>query len=173
MPKFIFNAAGDQYFPPDSSKFYFDELPGEKYLRYVPNADHSLRGSDAQESILAFYQSVLRKSARPEFSWEMAADGSIRVKTKDKPIEVNLWQATNPKARDFRLMTIGPAYQKSRLEPGEGGTYVAKVSKPVAGWTAFFVELVFDSGGKAPYKFTTQVSIVPDVLPHKFEESRK
>jgi PhoPQ-activated pathogenicity-related protein len=35
MPKFIVNASGDQYFPPDSSQFYFGDLPGEKYLRYV------------------------------------------------------------------------------------------------------------------------------------------
>ena len=39
---------------------------------------------------------------------------------------------------------------------------------------AFFVELVFDSGDEqAPYKFTTQVQVVPDVLPHSFEEFRK
>src|SRR5688500_14306264 len=37
MPKFIINASGDEYFPPDNSKFYFADLPGEKYLRYVPN----------------------------------------------------------------------------------------------------------------------------------------
>ena len=69
----------------------------------MPNADHSLRGSDAQESILAFYQAILTRRAMPKFSWEMAKDGSIRVQTEDKPNEVNLWQATNPKARDFRL----------------------------------------------------------------------
>jgi hypothetical protein len=47
------------------------------------------------------------------------------------------------------------------------------VKKPAKGWTAFFVELVFDSGTKVPYKFTTQVSIVPDKLPHSFEEFRR
>src|SRR5262249_22691245 len=26
LPKFVVNATGDQYFPPDSSKFYFDDL---------------------------------------------------------------------------------------------------------------------------------------------------
>jgi len=173
MPKYVVNAGGDQYFPPDSSKFYFGDLVGPKYLRYVPNADHSLRGSDAAESILAFYQAILNKTAMPKFSWEMGADGSIRVKTEDKPREVNLWQATNPKARDFRLVTIGPAYKKSRLDPVEGGVYVAKVPKPETGWTAFFVELVFDGIDKVPLKLTTQVSIVPDVLPHKIEEASK
>jgi PhoPQ-activated pathogenicity-related protein len=173
MPKFIVNAAGDQYFTPDSSKFYFDGLEGPKYLRYVPNANHSLAGSDAGDSILAFYRAVLNSTTLPKFSWKMQADGSIRVQSETKPLEVNLWQATNPKARDFRLLSIGKAYRKSELKSAGKGTYVARVSKPEAGWTAFFAELVFDSGEKEPYKFTTQVQIVPDVLPHSFEEFRK
>jgi PhoPQ-activated pathogenicity-related protein len=173
LPKFIVNAGGDQYFPPDSSKFYFGDLRGPKYLRYVPNVDHSLRGSDAQESMLAFYQAILNKTSLPKFTWKMLENGSIRVETETKPTEVNLWQATNPQARDFRLVTIGQAYKKSRLESPEGGAYLASVPKPSTGWTAFFVELVFDSGTKRSFKFTTQVSIVPDVLPHRIEEFGK
>ena len=103
----------------------------------------------------------------------MLADGSIQVQTEDKPAEVNLWQATNPKARDFRLVTIGKAYKKSPLEATENGAYLARVPKPASGWTAFFVELVFANGGPVPYKFTTQVSVVPDVLPHRIEELQR
>jgi hypothetical protein len=47
------------------------------------------------------------------------------------------------------------------------------VPKPTSGWTAFFAELVFDRDGPAPFKFTTPVSIVPDVLPHRLEELPK
>jgi PhoPQ-activated pathogenicity-related protein len=173
MPKYIVNSSGDQYFPPDSSKFYYDDLQGPKYLRYVPNTNHSLAGSDAGDSILAFYRAVLNGSPLPKFSWKVQKDGSIRVRTETKPVEVHLWQATNPKARDFRLLSIGQAYKKSALK-GEEGVYIARVDKPAAGWTAFFAELVFDSGDpRAPYKFTTQVHIVPDVLPHSFEDFRK
>ncbi len=50
MPKLIVNAAGDEFFLPDSSQFYFDDLVGEKHLRYVPNSDHSLRDTDAMET---------------------------------------------------------------------------------------------------------------------------
>ena len=109
----------------------------------------------------------------PQFSWKLLPDGSIRVQTKDKPTDVTLWQATNPKARDFRLDFVGPIYKKSALAATEPGVYVAKVDKPEKGWTAFYVELTFDSGEKLPYKFTTQVRIVPDVLPHSIEEFRK
>jgi PhoPQ-activated pathogenicity-related protein len=173
MPIFVINAAGDQYFPPDSSKFYFGDLQGVKVLRYVPNADHSLRGSDAQDSILAFYQAILNKTSLPKFTWKILADGALQVQPEDTPAEVNLWQATNPKARDFRLVSIGAAYKKSRLERTPNGAYVAKVATPATGWTAFFVELVFDRGGEVPFKFTTQVQIVPDILPHRIEELKK
>ena len=49
IPKFIINASGDQFFLPDSWQFYFDDLKGEKYLRYVPNADHSLKDTNAPD----------------------------------------------------------------------------------------------------------------------------
>ena len=42
MPKYLVNAAGDQFFHPASSRFYFDDLPGPKYLWYVANASHAL-----------------------------------------------------------------------------------------------------------------------------------
>jgi WD40 repeat protein len=42
-------------------------------------------------------------------------DGSIAVEAETKRREVNLWQPTNPKARDFRLVTIGKAYRSSPL----------------------------------------------------------
>jgi PhoPQ-activated pathogenicity-related protein len=169
LPKFIVNAAGDQYFPPDSSRFYFDDLPGVKYLRYVANADHSLRGSDAATSILAFYRAVLEGKDLPKFAWKLQRDGSLEIRTQTKPREVNLWQATNPKARDFRLEAIGPAYRKTPLA-GKDWVYRAQVDRPAEGWTAFFAELVFDSGTEAPYKFTTQVAVVPETLPHRLEE---
>jgi PhoPQ-activated pathogenicity-related protein len=169
MPKFIINASGDQFFLPDSSQFYFDDLPGVKYLRYVPNADHSLKDSDAYQTLLACYNAVIYNKALPEFSWTVEKDGSMRVKTKDAPTEVKLWHATNPEARDFRLDTLGPKWDSAPLSDQGEGTYVASVPKPVKGWTAFFAELTFPGANpKVPYKFTTQVRVVPDTLPYRF-----
>jgi PhoPQ-activated pathogenicity-related protein len=169
MPKLVLNAAGDQYFLPDNSQFYFDQLPGPKYLRYVPNADHSLRNTDAAQSVLGFYQAILAGTPLPKFSWAFESDGSIRVSTATQPTEVKVWQATNPKARDFRLMTIGAAWKSTPVEPGAGGVYVGRVARPEQGFTAFFVELTFPSGGAGPFKFTTATRVTPDVLPFKFE----
>jgi PhoPQ-activated pathogenicity-related protein len=171
MPKFMINASGDEFFLPDNSQFYYSELPEEKHIRYVPNAKHNLAGSDALQSLAAFYQAVITNHPRPQFAWRKERDGSLVVTPKDKPKEVNLWQATNPNARDFRLDVIGKAYTSTPLQAEKNGTYAGRVAKPEKGYTAFFVELVYDSGGKYPFKFTTEVNVVPDVLPHKWEEA--
>ncbi len=165
MPKYILNGSGDQFFPPDMSRYYFDELQGEKYLRYVPNADHGLNGSDALESLVAFYSLVLAGKEGPDFSWERTADNAFRVVTTDKPEKVTLWKATNPDARDFRLESLGPKYTSQTLEDQGDGVYVAKVAEPDGGWTAFFVELTYDVGAPTPLKVTTNVGIVPDIFP--------
>jgi PhoPQ-activated pathogenicity-related protein len=58
------------------------------------------------------------------------------------------------------------------LQPQADGTYVGKVDKPTAGYSAFFVELTYDSGiPSAPFNFTTEVSITPDVLPFKWADA--
>ncbi len=166
MPKFILNAADDQFFLPDSSQFYFDALPGVKYLRYVPNADHSLRGSDAPQTIMECYESMLDGRPLPKFTWALEGDSGLRVTTKDRPGSVLLWQATNPQARDFRLEAVGKkAWTSSPLRETEPGVYAGKCAVPPKGWTAFFIELTFPSRDPVPLKFTTQVRVIPDVLP--------
>ena len=89
---------------------------------------------------------------------------------QDRPERVTLWQATNPKARDFRVDTVGNAYAASPLGQERPGAYVARVKPPAEGFTAFFVELVYPSGAKYPFKFTTEVSVVPDVLPFSLDQ---
>lgn len=165
IPKFLVNSTGDQFFLPDSAQFYYHDLPGEKYIRYVPNTDHSLGGSDAVESLMMFFKSILAGAPRPKFTWSVKEDSSIEIKTVTKPTEVKLWQATNPKTRDFRFEIIGPTWKSSLLSEQGGGTYIASVPEPEEGWTAFMAELTFDSGGPIPYKFTTEVSVVPKTLP--------
>jgi len=166
IPKFIVNASGDEFFLPDSSRFYFDDLRGEKHLRYVPNTNHSLNKTDALESVVAFYSSIVKGTPRPEIEWTFERDGSIKVVAKQRPDAVTLWQAVNPTARNFRLDVIGPAYRGTPLTLAGPNTWIARVERPAAGWTAFFVEFTFPSGGKYPFKMTTAVRVLPDTLPY-------
>jgi len=109
---------------------------------------------------------ILNNRPLPEFSWNIAGEGHTVVTAKTKPTQVNLWTATNPTARDFRLMTIGKAWRSSPLAANDKGVYDTDVKAPEKGWTAYFVELLFDSGSASlPYRFSTEVRVIPDTLP--------
>lgn len=175
MPKLVANSAGDQFFLPDSSQFYFAELPGPKQLRYTLNTDHS-QGQDLQSVIqptLSWLSDVLDDQTGPRFAWTLEADGSIRVQTFDRPKQVRLWQATNPTARDFRLESLGAAWTSSELSDSGDGVYLGDVPPPPQGWTAFTVEVTFPGATLIPTPlesdqvFTTDVRITPDTLPFK------
>ncbi len=126
MPKLIANSTGDQFFLPDSSQFYFDNMFGENYLHYAPNTDHSLTdGINVDRATLdtmqAFYTAHVRNMnndpsdnvALPAYTWEYVDSGNrarIVVRADRAPIQVNLWTADAPNHRDFRLQTLGPAW---------------------------------------------------------------
>ena len=165
MPKLVLNATGDQFFLPDSSAFYWADLRGENTLRYVLNSDHGLGGTDALETVIAFHSLMASGAKPPRFSWRRGSDGTLRVLAEDPPQEVRLWQATNPRARDFRIETLGPAYVSEPVEAQAEGLYVARVPAPASGWTAWFVELTYDVGAATPLKLTTDVAVTPETLP--------
>jgi len=168
MPKLVINATGDQFFLPDSSQFYWDGLTGPKYLRYVPNGDHSLRETDGRDSVLAFYSAILEDADLPEYTWDFPDKNTIEVRSDTPVREVLLWQAHNPAARDFRVEAIGRVWASSPVQDLGGGLYRATVPTPAAGWTAYMLELTFDSPADVPLKLSTPVRIVPDVLPFEY-----
>lgn len=169
MPKFIINATGDQFFVPDSSQFYFDDLPGVKYLRYVPNGDHSLKETDAFETLAACYHAVLHSTTLPKITWSHSPDGTLEAQVSPPPKAAHLWRATNPTARDFRVETIGRTWSSTPVAPDADGRYRARVPQPENGWTAFLLEFTFQpDGSPTPLKFTTEVSVVPNRKPFTY-----
>ena len=115
MPKFIMNASGDQFFLPDSSQFYFNDLPGVKYLRYVPNADHSLKGSDAYETLQACYNAVLIQSSAAAVLLDA---GKGRLHTRDNQRHALGGEALagdESRCPRFPAGDLGPVWQSTTL----------------------------------------------------------
>ena len=135
------------------------------HLCYVPNGDHSLGETNALDTLVAFHHAIVHGVDRPSFKWTFPDSNTIRVETQDGPAKVLLWQATNTKTRDFRMDTIGRAYQSTDMQRQQDGTYLATVKDPREGWTAFLVQLEFDIGAATPMRLTTPVRVVPDSLP--------
>jgi len=166
MPKFIINAASDEFFLPDSWQFYWNDLPGEKYLRYVPNTGHSLSGTDVPESLIAFYNHILNDNKLPRFDWEASENGfRIQLDPDNLPDDLMLWSAHNQNDRDFRLYVIDRIWLAEGLDIPEEGELFVDINKPSSGFTAWFVEAVYNSDSSFPIKQTTGVVVTPDEYP--------
>jgi len=167
MPKFLISASGDQFFQPDSWQFYWNDLIGEKLLRYVPNTGHSLEGSDALESLISYYQYILQPYERPKYSW-VIEENKILVETDldNPPSAVNLWYAeSQEKSRDFRVDVVGKVWADSSLVISTSGRYQINLSIPEKGWKAYFVELTYSSPGDVPIKLTSGITVLPHIYP--------
>ena len=166
MPKLILNSTGDQFFATDSSRFYYADLPGPKWLRYAPNTDHK-QSEDVIIEALSWIDDILDNKTSPQIIWALEDNGILRVSPTSQPKEVKLWQATNSKARDFRLEEIGAVWTSQVLTPTADGVYVGSVQQPAQGWKAFLIEVTFPTAGtlEPDQVYSTDVQIIPDTLP--------
>lgn len=161
QPKYLIHSPGDEFFVLDSSQFYYDDLLGDNYIRYVPNSSHGLNDS-ALEGSAQFFRAIVQELAIPELTWSFEDNGNtIVAETSDNPVSVKLWEAHNTESRDFRFGGgIGTPWFSTELVDQGGGTYIAKMPTPETGASAFFIEMTFASGSTTPFIFTTEVSVV-------------
>jgi PhoPQ-activated pathogenicity-related protein len=166
MPKYMMAATGDEFFVP-AAQNYVPDLLGEKHMAYFPNTGHGFSEEEANllQNLFVCYQAALDNAELPDYSWERLDDGSIEIICETQPSEVNLWQAVNPTARDFRDYVVGDPWTNTALTDQGGGVYIAEAILPDEGWRGMFVELQFDLGYDYPFMVTTEVSIFPDDLP--------
>ncbi len=171
QPKLLLHSAGDEFFVSDSSRFYYDKLLGDKRMRYTVNSDHRQGGSSKRyELILAarnWINDVLEGETPPSLKWWQEADGTLVVQPSKPAHEVKLWTADNPKARDFRLETLGAGWTAVELKADSDGRYRVRLQKPEAGWRASLVEAAFGCSSNSRQIYTTGVYVTPDTLPYQ------
>lgn len=166
IPKCLINASGDQFFLPDSSRFYFDDLVGEKHLSYTPNTGHGLGNTNALDTLVAFHASIAHGLTCPTVTWTGGHSSAAHTVTcTAQPTEAILWRAVNPTARDFRHNIVGDAYQPTPIEPEADGTYHIPIEPPEEGFSATFARFTFDIGAPQPFRVSTPVWVAPDVEP--------
>lgn len=169
MPKFVINAGSDEFFLPDSTQFYWDQLPDSKRLRNIPNTGHGLGGSDVLDSVVGYYDLILKGAPLPEYSWSFPDAQTIEARSETAPKAALLWQVTNENARDFRLDQVGQTWTSTAIEPNADGVYVGRVEAPEKGWRAYMIEFTYETPGGTDLKFTTPVRVFPDTLPHEYK----
>jgi Ca2+-binding RTX toxin-like protein len=143
LPKYIINASGDEFFVPDSWKFYYDQLPGPKAIRYIPNTGHGISDPTVLIDAFTLLVGVSFGYQIPEYSFTQLPDGTIELQTSSPVVDARLFQATNPNAREFRFAAVGGIFTSTNLVDQGGGVYRANVPTPAQGWTAYLIQVSF------------------------------
>jgi PhoPQ-activated pathogenicity-related protein len=162
MPKLLVLGSNDPYWPQDALNLYWDDLKGDKWVLYVPNAGHGLDevhadGRKDRNRVLSTLSHYARcetlNEPMPKMTWKHADDNDrlkLTVTCDPAPKTVRLWVA-DAKTRDFR---------KSRWEEKaatlDNGTATGEVERPTEGWRAFFAEFEFEADGQ-PFYLSTQL----------------
>jgi len=160
IPKFIVNASGDDFFTPDNARLYFDQLPGPKSLRVVPNSDHFGIKEYMEQALVSFTNRLQQSDSFPTLTSQLQQDAgktTLLVQFSEPPVQITRWSVLNPVARDFRH-ACGIRYVATPLVPDAAQKLRISIEKPKAGWMALFVEARFKDGFIA----TTLVYILPD-----------
>ena len=170
QPKLLINATGDPFFPPDAALQYVGRVRGETLLRYFPNAGHTLRNgktsiTDIVDTLVSWYETFVTGQPRPKITWSFE-NGWLRVRSEPAPLAVRLWQANDPKARDFREETIGDAWTSAPLAVSAQGESAAQLAAPSRGWRGYFIELHYPEVAGLPQVYSTPVFVQPNTLPY-------
>jgi PhoPQ-activated pathogenicity-related protein len=162
MPKLIVNGTNDFYWATDALNLYWDGIPADKWVLYVPNAGHNLRRQDRPQpdqlndlinGLAAFSRHQITGTSMPKLNWtHESVNGNLRltITATPAPIGARLWIAQTP-TMDFR--TAKWSEQKVSLSDGK---IVGEVTPPDKGHLAFFGELDYEIDGLR-YHLSTQV----------------
>lgn len=161
MPKLIFIGTNDEYWPVDAVKNYINEIPGENYIHYVPNAGHDLAGGEqAFRALSGFWERTLNNKSYKKFSYITTADkNSVNITIKSSPDEllnVYLW-STDSKDRDFR----DEKWISKKLKFNKEGLEY-KVNFPKSGYRAFYVDMEYAHPNGGKYTKSTRMYLLDD-----------
>ncbi len=166
IPKYLVNASGDDFFVPDNTQFYLDQLPGVTALRVAPNSSHYGIKAYVETSLITFINRLQHGAALPTLRTQWIKDplkptrGNklLQISFSETPVKVQQWSAVNPAARDFRF-ACGIRYQATPIMAAQH--IAVQLSTPASGWKSAFVEAQFADG----FVITTPVRILPETYP--------
>lgn len=161
VPKMIINGTNDPYWPLDALNSYWDDLKGDKWVLYVPNAGHDLREADkdgkkellparAVNTLSAFCYCQIFDKKMPTLTWKYAekpAGVDFSITPNGTMKGQRAWIAESD-TRDFRKAT----WKSETLSEVKGGAVVIggpvsvdmKFNRPLKNLAAVMVETEFE-----------------------------
>lgn len=156
LPKLIILGTNDRYWTLDAANLYWKDLPGPKYLLYMPNQGHKLLDNQKLlSSINALHQNAAFNTPLPQLNWNAMLSEkklAIRAAFDIAPDKVWAWVAYSP-TRDFREAK----WDYSRVQIKRANEVHYKLNVPNDQCVAVFLEFKYVT--KMPYYFSTNVQI--------------
>jgi PhoPQ-activated pathogenicity-related protein len=162
MPKLILLGTNDPYWPVDAIKNYYDDIPGQNFIHYVPNAGHGLDGGEqALRALNAFFGYTLAHQAYPALSWKVSESAQgVALEVQGSAGELReslLWTATS-EDRDFR----DEIWSSTELAFDENGLVNTFVDFPGSGYKAFYIDLEYPDMNGDHYTKSTRMFVSDD-----------
>lgn len=159
MPKMIFMGTNDEYWVVDNIKNYYDSIPGQNLIHYVPNAGHDLGGGkQAIEALGSFFGNTLQNNPYPICTWEAVQkkDGvNVTVKaTAKKLVDVIVWSADS-KDKDFRDEKWGS--KSLGIKKKKKFSYTQPF--PQDGYRAFYLDLKYEDPNGGTFTESTRMFV--------------
>ena len=165
-PTMIINGTNDPYWSQDALNLYWDDLPGDKWILYVPNAAHNLvqkhdtptilpDRSRALNTLSAFARSQIHDLPMPKLKWQFEGSAPtlhIIIESSPAPKAARLWTAHST-TRDFRQSK----WQSKPMDIKDNRTS-ADFPTPEKGFSASFAEVEFEMDNFT-YYLSTQIRI--------------
>jgi len=123
-------------------------LIGPKYLRYVPNADHSL-GAPTRRRRCGLLRSRAQQHATAQHSWTVENDNACTSNRSTSRAPSSCGTPRIPTRATSASKAWAAVWKSEPIAAGENGTYIGKAEKPPEGWTAFMVELTYPTAPPA------------------------
>ena len=159
MPKLILIGTNDEYWPVDAIKHYWNDIPGENYIHYVPNAGHGLGdGVQAITALSAFFGRTMSGLQYPVCNWTMTEiENQMALSVEASPDELlgaYLWSADS-KDRDFR----DEVFSSIDLNTEHQKNIEAIVDFPESGFRAFYLDLKYSNPNGGEYTKSTRMYV--------------
>lgn len=157
MPKLIFIGTNDEYWPVDAIKHYINDIPGENYIHYTPNAGHNLGGGEeALKSLSGFWAQTLAKEKYDNLDYNINTtdeEATLTVSsTTDNLTNAFLWTASSTD-RDLR----DDQWSSTPIKLDGNGEVSQKVEYPKSGYKAFYIDFEYKDINGGTYTKSTRM----------------